>query len=86
MGTAVRRRAVYIIQVITHAFYSICPGRFLADNTVWLAVARMLAVFNLTEATDTEGNMIEPDIKFVTTVSRCVTNGGYHVPVAHIKW
>jgi cytochrome P450 len=28
----------------------ICPGRFLADNTLFLSVAQSLAVFNITKA------------------------------------
>lgn len=30
----------------------ICPGRFLADNTVYLSIARSLAVFNVTKAVE----------------------------------
>lgn len=38
----------------------ICPGRFLADNTVYLSVAQSLAVFNITTAVE-DGK--EVDIK-----------------------
>ncbi|KFH47724.1 O-methylsterigmatocystin oxidoreductase-like protein [Hapsidospora chrysogenum ATCC 11550] len=46
----------------------ICVGRFLADNSVWLMVATMLATLSFQKATDSGGNMIEPTVAF--------TNGG----------
>ena len=33
-------------------------------------MARILAVFNIVKAKDTAGNVIEPELKFVTGVSR----------------
>lgn len=38
----------------------ICPGRFLADNTLYLSVAQSLAVFNITKAVE---NGQEVDVK-----------------------
>ena len=49
-----------------------CPGRFLADQTVWLAVARILAVFDISQAKDARGHLIDPEIKFVTGIARYV--------------
>lgn len=46
----------------------ICVGRFLADNSVWLMVATMLATLSFQKATDSGGNLIEPTVAF--------TNGG----------
>jgi cytochrome P450 len=46
----------------------ICVGRFLADNSVWLMVATMLATLSFQKATDSGGNTIEPTVAF--------TNGG----------
>lgn len=45
----------------------ICPGRFLADNTVYLSVAQTLAVFNISNATQDgiplkESPMSEPGV------------------------
>lgn len=39
----------------------ICPGRFLAKATTWLAIANLLATFNIEKALDTNGNPIELD-------------------------
>ncbi|KAL4062926.1 cytochrome P450 [Scleroderma citrinum] len=41
----------------------ICPGRYIADRTIWLAVASMLATLRIEEAKDKAGNGIpvKPD-------------------------
>ncbi|KAF8509756.1 cytochrome P450 [Hysterangium stoloniferum] len=36
----------------------ICPGRHLADNTIFIAIASILKAFNITPAEDTNGNPI----------------------------
>lgn len=41
----------------------ICPGRFLADSTVYLSVAQTLAVFNISNATQ-DGIAITKNPKF----------------------
>lgn len=40
----------------------ICPGRRLAESTLFLAVARVLATFDISKARDPEGRGIEPEI------------------------
>lgn len=40
----------------------ICPGRRLADSTVFLAVAKVLATFDISKARDAHVREIEPDI------------------------
>ncbi|KAI0697257.1 cytochrome P450 [Cytidiella melzeri] len=47
----------------------ICPGRHLADATLWLAFARILAVFNINKAKDAEGRPIDPKIQFEVGLS-----------------
>lgn len=43
----------------------ICPGRNLAENTIYLSVAQSLAVFNVTKPIDPKtGKEVEPAIKF----------------------
>ena len=39
----------------------ICPGRFLALDSMWLTIARVLAVFEINKALDADGNEITPD-------------------------
>ncbi|KAA1476007.1 cytochrome P450 [Dentipellis sp. KUC8613] len=36
----------------------VCPGKFIADSSVWLAVASLLAVYNLSPAQDEHGHDI----------------------------
>ncbi|KAI5920501.1 cytochrome P450 [Camillea tinctor] len=42
----------------------ICPGKLLADSSVWLTVARSLAVFDISKGIDESGREIEPDVRF----------------------
>ncbi|OHW91616.1 cytochrome p450 [Colletotrichum incanum] len=46
----------------------VCVGRFLADNSVWIAVATMLATLNISKKVGADGQVIEPKVTF--------TNGG----------
>ncbi|KAI0755469.1 cytochrome P450 [Irpex lacteus] len=43
-----------------------CPGRHLADANIWLAIASILSVFRISNAKDTDGNPIKPDIEHET--------------------
>lgn len=38
----------------------ICPGRFVADQTLFITVSRLLATFDITKAIDESGKEIEP--------------------------
>ena len=38
----------------------ICPGRYMAYEAIWIAVACTLAVFNLQKAKDEQGREITP--------------------------
>lgn len=42
----------------------ICPGRVLADSSVWLTIAQSLAAFNIKKALDKDGKEIEPKVEF----------------------
>ena len=37
-----------------------CPGGHMANDTVWIAVASILATMNIQKAVDDAGNSIEP--------------------------
>lgn len=41
-----------------------CPGKVLADASVWLTVARSLAVFDISKPRDDAGNEIKPAVSF----------------------
>ncbi|KAJ8112006.1 hypothetical protein ONZ43_g5491 [Nemania bipapillata] len=42
----------------------ICPGRHLATASIWLTVARSLAVFKISKGLDENGREIEPELGF----------------------
>ncbi|EGR50169.1 uncharacterized protein TRIREDRAFT_3121 [Trichoderma reesei QM6a] len=46
----------------------ICPGRYLADDNLFITIARILAVFNITKAVDEHGNPIEPRVGYTPGV------------------
>ncbi|KAK7404065.1 CMRF35-like molecule 2 [Neonectria punicea] len=41
----------------------ICPGRFLADESLFITISRLLAAFDIRKAVDKQGNEIDPQIK-----------------------
>ncbi|KAE9395288.1 cytochrome P450 [Gymnopus androsaceus JB14] len=43
----------------------ICPGRIFAQNAIWLAVASLLACFDLSKVSDKDGVAIEPDTDYI---------------------
>ena len=48
----------------------VCPGRFLASNSVWLALASILSVFNLELPTDECGEKIRPSGEYTSGLIR----------------
>lgn len=44
----------------------LCPGRKLADHTLWLAIVTVLAVLDINKAHDADGNEIMPEAAFVS--------------------
>ncbi|KAF9002118.1 cytochrome P450 [Cyathus striatus] len=44
----------------------LCPGRYLADASVWIAISSMLATLDIGRALDDKGNEIVPDVELVT--------------------
>ncbi|KIK50452.1 hypothetical protein GYMLUDRAFT_182718 [Collybiopsis luxurians FD-317 M1] len=56
-----------------HAFgfgRRVCPGRYMAENTVWLAIASVLATVTLGKAKDEKGNEIDIPGDFTNAVLR----------------
>ncbi|OSX57012.1 hypothetical protein POSPLADRAFT_1124885, partial [Postia placenta MAD-698-R-SB12] len=44
----------------------ICPGRFLADSSVWLIAANLLATFDIMNARHPNGDVITPENAFLS--------------------
>ncbi|EHK46020.1 hypothetical protein TRIATDRAFT_152285 [Trichoderma atroviride IMI 206040] len=42
----------------------ICPGRYISNDTIFITVARVLATFNITKATDKNGAFMEPKLEY----------------------
>ncbi|KAL6877737.1 cytochrome P450 [Trichoderma longibrachiatum] len=42
----------------------VCPGRLLADTSLFLNMASLVAVFDMTKAVDEKGNVLEPKLDF----------------------
>ncbi|KAK2460241.1 hypothetical protein APHAL10511_007630 [Amanita phalloides] len=47
----------------------ICPGRFLATNTLWMAIVSVLSTFNISKARDENGVEIDIDTEAFSSVS-----------------
>ncbi|KDQ57072.1 hypothetical protein JAAARDRAFT_35668 [Jaapia argillacea MUCL 33604] len=46
----------------------ICPGRILADASIYISIAMSLAVFDITKAKDERGNVLEPVKDFTSGI------------------
>ncbi|KAG5735110.1 O-methylsterigmatocystin oxidoreductase, partial [Termitomyces sp. T112] len=47
----------------------ICPGRHLADASVWIAMASILATFDILKPIGSDGKEITPEVKFSTGIT-----------------
>ena len=43
----------------------ICPGRFLADASIFMSMAMLLAAFDIKKARDDDGTEVAPSLSFV---------------------
>ena len=50
----------------------ICPGRHLAEASLWIVVASVLAVFDVAPAKDAQGRDVLPEARFTEALTRCV--------------
>ena len=50
----------------------VCAGRYLAEGSMWTAIAKILAVFNISPVKDAEGKLTEPNVKFTSMMTRWV--------------
>ena len=42
----------------------VCPGRYVAENALFLTIAQSLAVFRIEKFVDENGSIVEPEVKF----------------------
>ncbi|THH17276.1 hypothetical protein EW146_g3521 [Bondarzewia mesenterica] len=50
----------------------VCPGRWLALDNLWINIASLLSVYNISKPKDTNGTIIEPEVDFVSSLVKCV--------------
>ncbi|KAL0576517.1 hypothetical protein V5O48_005462 [Marasmius crinis-equi] len=41
-----------------------CPGKYLADNSLWIAIVYLLATFHMKKALDSKGNEVDPKVNY----------------------
>ncbi|KAG5654317.1 hypothetical protein H0H81_004736 [Sphagnurus paluster] len=46
----------------------ICPGRHFGDNSIWIAIATILAAVTITKAVGQDGEEITPEVRFKSTL------------------
>ncbi|KAF5372144.1 hypothetical protein D9758_005118 [Tetrapyrgos nigripes] len=46
----------------------ICPGKYMAHSTVWVAIASILATFDIGKARDDQGREVEPSYEYVSAL------------------
>ena len=51
----------------------LCAGRHFAKDIMWLAIANMLAVFEINESVDASGRVIKAKEEYTKGLFRCVT-------------
>jgi hypothetical protein len=59
-------------KVLSRTWISICPGRYFADNSVWIVIATILSIFEIQRVKDELGNDIIPPVAFDTGLARYV--------------
>ncbi|KAG5638092.1 hypothetical protein H0H81_001859 [Sphagnurus paluster] len=47
----------------------ICPGRHLADASVWIAIASILACFDISKAVGEDGKEITPEVNITSGIT-----------------
>lgn len=66
------KRGTHVVPPDRWPALRICPGRYLAEDGMWLVVASMLAVFDVVKAKDKNGDEIEVDPEFIDNAVQSV--------------
>lgn len=45
-----------------------CPGRYMAWDILWITIASILAVFEISKPVDEKGQMIEPPLGHISEI------------------
>jgi hypothetical protein len=66
------RRGGCINDIIYNPYCRQCPGRHMAQESVWLAVSSIIAAFDISKSVDENGNVIEPTHEYLQSLIWCV--------------
>ena len=53
-----------LLKLILHPSRRVCPGQAFADRAIWLAIAHIVAAFDVCRTVDASGNEIVPPAAF----------------------
>ena len=53
--------------------YKTCPGRHLASDSLWIAMATILATLSISKVVDDNGKEVTPEAGFTLGVTRSVS-------------
>ena len=54
-------------------FDRMCPGRWLSYDSIWIAVASVLSVYNISAAIDDNGLPMQPSVEYTSSSFRWVS-------------
>ena len=57
--------------------FRICPGKELAEASLFTEMAMILATFEISKGKDEAGNVIEPSLEMRSGVIRCAISGSF---------
>ena len=60
-----------------------CPGRWLAIDTMWITIVSVLAVYNIRKGVDERGVPIEPKVEYTSGLIRYVVSSAACIYIAH---
>lgn len=63
----------------------ICPGRYISNDNLFITIARLLATFNITKATDEKGDFMEPTVEYTPGIVSHPVNFPYAIAVRSQK-
>ena len=50
--------------------HRICPGKHLAMNSLWIAMAQLLATYTIAKPLDEDGKEVDPEVKYTPGLVR----------------
>jgi cytochrome P450 len=64
----------------------VCPGRFLADESLFISISRLLSAFDINKAVDGRGNDIEPEVSVTSGMIAHIHDYPYDIKPRNEKY